>query len=233
MPEDESTPVRKPELVSVIIPVFNGLPLLSTQLEGLAAQEYPDPFEVILSDNGSTDGLIEYLRDHPLSELLRLRRIDSSDRPGAPHARNVGAEAAEGDFLAFTDQDDWVHPGWLSALVEAAAEFDAVGGPIETIRLNTPKVARWRPSPPPEERFDSHYRFWAHGNNIAMWRTCFDKRIPGPARRGARGPALRRRVGARPHGRHRRGSGRPGPARPERASAWHTAFSCCPAPRTA
>ncbi|WP_324195322.1 glycosyltransferase family 2 protein [Nocardia abscessus] len=175
MPEEEVVSVRKPNLVSVIIAVFNGLPLLDVQLEGLAAQDYSEPFEVILSDNGSADGLAEYLEGHPLSEQLRLRRIDSSDSRGTPHARNVGAAAADGDFLAFTDQDDWVHPSWLSALVEVGATCDAVGGPIETVSLNSPEVARWRPSPPPEERFDSHYMFWAHGNNMGMWRTAFEK----------------------------------------------------------
>ncbi|MFX0574538.1 glycosyltransferase [Nocardia nepalensis] len=175
MSESELVPVRKPGLVSVIIPVFNALPLLDEQLEGLAAQDYSEPFEVILSDNGSTDGLPEHLEGHPLAERLRLRRVDSSDGAGAPHARNVGAAAADGDFLAFTDQDDRVHPGWLSALVEAAANYDAVGGPIEVVSLNSPKVAKWRPSPPPEGRFPSHYLYWAHGNNISMWRTTFEK----------------------------------------------------------
>lgn len=165
----------RPDVVSVIIPIFNGLSLLDVQLEGLAAQDYTEPFEVIISDNGSTDRLREHIEGHSLREWLSLRYVDSSDRVGAPYARNAGAAAAVGDFLAFTDQDDRVHPTWLSALVEAAAEYDAVGGPIETVSLNSPEVARWRPSPPPEERFDSHYRFWAHGNNISMWRATFEK----------------------------------------------------------
>lgn len=175
MTTSESAPPRRPKLVSVVIPVFNGLPLLEEQLEGLAMQDYAGPFEVIISDNGSTDGLAEYLEGHRLAQRLRLRLVDSSDRAGAPHARNVGAAAAEGDYLAFTDQDDWVHAGWLSALVEAGAHYDAVGGPIETVSLNSPKVARWRPSPPPEGRFESHYLFFAHGNNMSMWRSTFDK----------------------------------------------------------
>ncbi|MFE2961067.1 glycosyltransferase [Nocardia tengchongensis] len=174
MSEAESVPDRKPTLVSVIIPVFNGLPVLDVQLEGLAAQDYTGPFEVIISDNGSSDGLAEHLETHPLREVLRMRRIDSSDGKGAPHARNAGAAAAAGDFLTFTDQDDRVHSTWLSALVDAARTYDAVGGPIETVSLNSPKVARWRPSPPPDQRFDSHYLFWAHGNNMGMWRTTFD-----------------------------------------------------------
>ncbi|MEC3920239.1 glycosyltransferase [Nocardia sp. CDC160] len=175
MPDNDTPRSRKPDLVSVIIPVFNGLPLLEMQLEGLGMQDYSGSFEVIISDNGSTDGLADYIDRHPLRESLRLQRVDSSDRPGAPHARNVGADAAKGDFLAFTDQDDRVHPTWLSALVAAAADYDSVGGPIETVTLNSPKVARWRPSPAPNERFTSHYLYWAHGNNIGMWRTVFEK----------------------------------------------------------
>ncbi|CAM4509942.1 glycosyltransferase [Nocardia ninae] len=165
----------RPMLVSVVIPVFNGLPDLGEQLEGLAEQDYSGPFEVIISDNGSTDGLRAYLDRHPLTDRLRLRHIDSSASPGGPYARNAGTAAATGDFIAYTDQDDRVHAGWLSALVHAAADYDAVGGPIETETLNSSEVAAWRPTPEPEQRFTTQYLPFAHGNNIGMWRKTFDK----------------------------------------------------------
>ncbi|MBY4129279.1 glycosyltransferase [Rhodococcus fascians] len=154
-------------LVSVIIPVFNGLPELDEQLAALAAQDYGGRFEVILSDNGSTDGLRQHLADLDLA--LDIRWIDSSDVRGTPHARNAGMNAARGEFLAFTDQDDAVHQGWLSALVRAAEDFDAVGGPIEVETLNSAEVASWRPPPPPERPFETPYLPYAHGNNFAMW----------------------------------------------------------------
>ncbi|WP_378738536.1 glycosyltransferase [Nocardia brasiliensis] len=166
---------RKPELVSVIIPVFNGLPELDEQLAALAEQDYPEPYEVLVSDNGSSDGLAEHIDGHPLTETLRLRYVDSSATQGPSYARNNGAALADGDFLAFVDQDDRVHPGWLSAMVRTAADYDAVSGAVEVTTLNSPEVASWRPVPAPEDGFPTHYLPYAHGNNAGYWRTTFDK----------------------------------------------------------
>ncbi|WP_433724404.1 glycosyltransferase [Nocardia sp. CA-129566] len=166
---------RTPELVSIIIPVHNGLPDLDEQLSGLAEQDYSAPFEVLVSDNGSKDGLFEHISGHPLTEKLRLRYVDSSAKPGAPFARNNAAAVADGDFLAFVDQDDRVHPQWLRTIVEAAAHFDAVGGAVETLTLNDRNSATWRPAPPPEQGFPTHWMPFANGNNTAYWRTAFEK----------------------------------------------------------
>ncbi|MGA9869540.1 MAG: glycosyltransferase family A protein, partial [Rhodococcus sp. (in: high G+C Gram-positive bacteria)] len=155
-------------LVSVIIPVYNGLPFLDVQLEALAAQDYAGDFEVVVSDNGSNDGTREHVEG--ISSTLTLRCVDASRTRGVSHARNVGIDAARGEFLAIVDHDDAVHPGWLSALVRAAEEFDALGGPSEVDSLNSKEMASWRAVPPPEERFDSIYLPWAKGNNFAMWR---------------------------------------------------------------
>ncbi|WP_433662840.1 glycosyltransferase [Nocardia sp. CA-128927] len=166
---------RTPELVSVIIPVFNGLPDLDEQLAGLAEQDYPGSYEVLVSDNGSGDGLAEHVDGHPLTATLGLRYVDSSAIRGPSYARNNGAAVADGDFLAFVDQDDRVHPGWLSALVRTAADYDAVSGAVEVATLNSPQVAAWRPMPAPEDGFPTHYLPYAHGNNAGYWRTAFDK----------------------------------------------------------
>lgn len=159
--------------VSVIVPCFDGLPDLDVQLAALAAQNYHGEFEVIISDNGSTDGLREHLEQ--LESPLDLRWIDSSDVRGTPHARNAGIEAARGDFLVFTDQDDAVYPNWLTALARAAETYDAVGGPIEVRTLNSPEVATWRVVPAPDDRFETTYLPYAHGNNFGMWRHVVDR----------------------------------------------------------
>lgn len=166
---------RIPELVSIIIPVYNGLPDLDEQLDGLAQQDYTGEYEVLVSDNGSKDGLREHIAGHPLTEKLRLRYVDSSAKRGAPFARNNAAAVATGDFLAFVDQDDRVHAGWLSAMVRTAAEFDAVSGAIESDSLNDRKSSTWRPVPPPEQGFATHWMPFANGNNTAYWRTAFEK----------------------------------------------------------
>jgi glycosyltransferase involved in cell wall biosynthesis len=96
-------------LVSVVIPVRNGLPFLDTQLHALADQDYSGDFEVVVSDNGSTDGTRAHV--DRMSFPFPLRCVDSSQVRGVSHARNVGIAAARGEFLAITDHDDAVHPG--------------------------------------------------------------------------------------------------------------------------
>ncbi|WP_405497127.1 glycosyltransferase [Nocardia sp. NBC_00511] len=166
---------RVPELVSIIIPVYNGLPDLDEQLAGLAEQDYTGPFEVLVSDNGSKDGLREHIAGHPLTEKLRMRYVDSSAKQGAPYARNHAATFAGGDFFAFVDQDDRVYPHWLRTIVDVAADFDAVGGSIEADTLNDRESGAWRPVPTPQEGFGTHWLPFANGNNTSYWREAFEK----------------------------------------------------------
>ncbi|TQC46902.1 glycosyltransferase family 2 protein [Rhodococcus sp. WS4] len=154
--------------VSVVIPVLNCRDLLDVQLEALSKQTYAGGFEVIISDNGSTDGLEGHLQDHPLRDELKIMYVDSSDRRGAAHARNVGVDNATGEFIAFCDADDRVHKGWLTALVQFAADYDVVGGAVETVSLNTPEVQSWSPMPAPEEQGQGFLPH-AAGANMGCW----------------------------------------------------------------
>lgn len=165
--------LRKPTLISIVIPTYNAAATLGEQLDALAMQTFVGDIEVIVSDNGSTDNLTDAVTEHPLA---RLRIVDSSDEKGASHARNIGAARAEGDFLAFCDADDRVHPGWLDALVRAAGEFDAVTGPYETTSINSADVASWRPIRPPNQREETPgFLPAALGGNLAMWRNVFER----------------------------------------------------------
>ncbi|WP_037176650.1 glycosyltransferase [Rhodococcus sp. UNC363MFTsu5.1] len=164
-----------PRLVSVIIPAFNCAHLIDTQLTALAEQDYTGTFEVIVSDNGSTDNLPALLTNHPLAARLDLRRVDSAGVSGASHARNVGVEHARGDFLAFCDADDRAHPTWLTEMVVMATTSDAVGGPIETDSLNDPDVAAWLPAPPPNTQAVVPGMYPVAGScNFGLWRSVFD-----------------------------------------------------------
>jgi GT2 family glycosyltransferase len=125
--------------LSVIIPVFNGATIIADQLEALATQTLSESFEVVVSDNGSTDESLSVVQRY-IDRVPGLRIIDASDRRGRSHARNVGAQAASGEALAFCDQDDIVGSGWVHAMTNAFSEYDFVTGSIETNRLNEP----WR-----------------------------------------------------------------------------------------
>lgn len=127
--------------LSVIIACFNAADTIAVQLEALATQDWSEPWEVIVSDNGSTDqsrAIIEQYQER----LPNLRVVDSSGRRGAAYARNVGVLAATGEAIAFCDADDEVAPGWLAAMGEALSVHDFVTGRCEYEKLNEPWVVK-------------------------------------------------------------------------------------------
>src|SRR4051812_31222858 len=121
------------------MPVLNGEAHIADQLAALAAQTYEGDWELVVVDNGCSDRTIEIARDWA-PRFPRLRIADATRRRGLNVARNAGAAAARGDFLAFCDADDVASPGWLAALASAAPEADVVGGRLEWETLNDPVV---------------------------------------------------------------------------------------------
>lgn len=124
-----------PALVSVIVPVRDSASALASQLECLAAQDYRGAWELVIVDNGSTDGTRDVAAKR-IERFPRARVVDASARRGVNFARNAGAHAAAGDFLVFCDADDEVAPGWLAALARGADECEIVGGWMDTDALN-------------------------------------------------------------------------------------------------
>jgi glycosyltransferase involved in cell wall biosynthesis len=125
----------------VIVPCYNAAETIAVQLEALANQQWPEPWEVIVANNGSTDesmAIVERYRHR----LPNLRIVDASARRGAAHASNVGAEAAKGEAIVFCDADDEVAPGWVAAIGEALSKHDFVASRFETKKLNAPMFYR-------------------------------------------------------------------------------------------
>lgn len=104
------------ERVSVAILSWNGRQHLETCLEALAAQHDPGvPWEVLVLDNGSTDGTAEWLRRrHP-----EVRLVESRHNLGFCAGNQRLVERAEGDAVALLNNDTRPQPGWLAALVDA------------------------------------------------------------------------------------------------------------------
>ncbi|WP_028492430.1 glycosyltransferase family 2 protein [Thioalkalivibrio sp. ALE19] len=101
---------------SLIVPVYNHWGLVPELLECLQAQTFPqESFEVLLVDNGSTDY-------EPPKSLPANVRILNCETPGSYAARNVGIEAAAGDWLAFTDADCRPDTRWLEAMLDRAQQ---------------------------------------------------------------------------------------------------------------
>ena len=102
---------------SVIIPTRDRQALLARTLESVFAQTL-QPAEIVVVDDGSSDGTVEFLE----SMGDRVRLVQQRHRgPGA--ARNAGAATATGDYLAFLDSDDLWLPWSLSAFAEAVERY--------------------------------------------------------------------------------------------------------------
>ena len=112
---------------SVVIPAFNSAATLARAIESVRAQSWP-AHEIIVVDDGSTDATAEIAAGF---DGLRLIRQKNS---GVSVARNAGAAAASGDWLAFLDADDWYAPDRIKLHAEWIAEgatLDCLTGDYE------------------------------------------------------------------------------------------------------
>ncbi|GAB3265703.1 glycosyltransferase [Kineosporia babensis] len=130
--------------VSVVIACYNAADTLGIQLEALARQTYRGDWDVIISDNGSTDHS-RLVAQRYESRLPNLQIVDSSGTAGAGHARNIAAQHSEADFLAFCDADDEVADDWLETMTVALERNPFVAGRFESRKLNSERVLRSRP----------------------------------------------------------------------------------------
>ena len=115
------TPADEPS-VSVIVPVYNAEAYLRRCLDSVLAQTYP-PCEVILVDDGSTDGSAEICREYAEKDgrFLLLQK----ENGGASSARNAGLDRARGKYVYFLDSDDELVPDALAKLAACACENGA------------------------------------------------------------------------------------------------------------
>ncbi len=109
--------------MSLVICTYDGAKTLAETLDAVALLEYPS-FEVIVVDDGSTDGSAEIARGYG-------HQVVSTENQGLSAARNTGLHAATGDVVAYLDDDAAPDPHWLTylALGFSDASIVAVGGP--------------------------------------------------------------------------------------------------------
>lgn len=114
---------------SIIMPVCNRMELTKDCLTALAELKDQPEYELIIVDNGSTDGTTDFLRQ--LSGDVRT--IANEENLGFAKACNQGAAAARGKYLVFLNNDTIPQPGWLTALVaevDSHAEVGIVGSKL-------------------------------------------------------------------------------------------------------
>ena len=109
-------------LFSVVIPTYNREVLVGATLDSLFSQENQD-FEVVIVDDGSTDGTLGVVRGYADRHPGRVNVLEQDHR-GCAAARNRGAEAASGEYLAFLDSDDLWFPWTLRVAARVIEEND-------------------------------------------------------------------------------------------------------------
>ncbi|MEA2268185.1 MAG: poly(ribitol-phosphate) beta-N-acetylglucosaminyltransferase, partial [Solirubrobacteraceae bacterium] len=127
--------------VSVVVPVYNPGPHIDDCIASVLRQSLPaSEYEAIFVDDGSTDGtgerLDEIAAEHP---HLRVIHIENSGWPGRP--RNVGVDAARGEYVYFVDNDDWIGDEALERLHGTALRTgaDVVVGKVVGQRRQVPR----------------------------------------------------------------------------------------------
>jgi len=115
-------------LLSVVLVNWNSRDDLAACLDSLRAQTHRD-LEIILVDNGSTDGSVELVRER-YAEVLLLAEVDNL---GFAEGCNRGIARATGEWVALLNNDAVADPGWAAAMVEAAQTAPARCGMLQSV----------------------------------------------------------------------------------------------------
>ena len=107
--------------VSVIVPVYNASQYIGRTLDSIIAQDF-DGFEIIVIDDGSTDGSLEIINQR-LGGCEIPHKVIHQENAGVSVARNVGIDESKGDYLAFVDADDYVSENHISSLYNGRTDF--------------------------------------------------------------------------------------------------------------
>lgn len=110
---------NKKSLISIIIPIYNGVKYLNQCFQALRSQTYND-WEAIFVNDGSTDSSLPLLQE--LSDKDPRMKVYNQSNQGAAKARETGITKAKGDFITFLDVDDTIPSDYLSSTIELFTE---------------------------------------------------------------------------------------------------------------
>lgn len=165
-------PVSRPKL-SIVVPCYNTRALLPRCVDSLLAQTLDD-IEIVLVNDGSTDGSLELMRDYERRRPDVVRVVDKANG-GLWNARWSGTDAARGDYVAYVDSDDSVDPTFASDLYGTAVREGA-----DIVVCGFRRVAEGDGAVLSTEMDEPRATFVAHEEpgrlieiNPAAWNKCF------------------------------------------------------------
>ena len=130
----------KTSLISIIIPVYNGVSFIEYALLNIRKQECNSPLEIIFVDNNSTDGSLVLLKEIERKHPDVYVYVET--KKGAGAARNKGFLKSNGDFIYFYDVDDILYKDTLSTLYSALVKYPkakAAFGKMQKIKVGQSK----------------------------------------------------------------------------------------------
>lgn len=166
--------------ISLILPVYNCADYLEAMVSSILAQGWEN-LQVILSDDGSTDGSLELARS--LAETHPEITLVSGENRGVSAARNRGLAVADGDYIGFCDGDDTLYPDYLATLAQLLEDS---GGDVACCGFQriyeaagTEDRMPLREAPTFETDGD-HFRQWLlrpDGYTTVMWNKLFRREV--------------------------------------------------------
>jgi radical SAM superfamily enzyme YgiQ (UPF0313 family)/GT2 family glycosyltransferase/cytochrome c-type biogenesis protein CcmH/NrfG/predicted O-methyltransferase YrrM len=115
----------KKKAVTIIIPVYNKLQYTRQCIESVFAHTPPELFDLVIVDNSSNDGSVEYFEGLEVGKKIRL--IKNRENVGFGKACNQGAELANSKYILFLNNDTEVQKGWLESLLREIEADDTIG----------------------------------------------------------------------------------------------------------
>ncbi len=109
-------------MISIIIPVYNAVDYLKDTVTSVLSQTYGD-FELILVDDGSTDGSAELCDEFAC--LDKRIRVVHKENGGVASARNKGLDAAKGEYIGWVDSDDIISPNMFKVMYDTLIKYDS------------------------------------------------------------------------------------------------------------
>ena len=150
-------------LVSILIPVYNARPWVAQAIESALAQTWPNK-EVIVLDDGSTDGSIEVIQ--PYAGRVR---VESAKNGGQNVSRNRLTAMSRGDWLIYLDADDELVPDNVAQKMKFAADAEAIYGSMDTVTFQGREAVRSEKRP--AEEYPDPLKaamWWAYPNTSSL-----------------------------------------------------------------
>lgn len=115
----------KNDLVSIVIVNYNGKNYIKNCLQSIQKNGYPS-WEVIVVENGSTDGSVEMLESE-FGHIFNIHLVKLPTNAGPAYARNEGVKIARGEIFGFLDNDTEADPNWISNAVKYFESDSCIG----------------------------------------------------------------------------------------------------------